>query len=469
MEFIGLLGLIGLIGFFSSKNLKQSFNNLKNELRNLSGSSANAEERTNANEKNISAVKDDLQRLKGTLQNFATTDELNKNSRSLQNEWREETQDALKKFSTEQKDFQEGFSRIRELEEKISTLPAKSDLINLQRDLKNFQISVENQRINFETRLKSFEARPVSSNVPPANNFESRLVALEVDRQNLLNQLTSYQSFFGQVNMNLDALSKKLEAQQKIVADFDALNRKFEKVIIDFDALNKKLEAQQKIISEHELRIKKLEIPVSAPRTLNIRDFQIKKRSGALFTASSEAAATLAVIENLSGITSFLKNAPSDKRESFNRVLKVYQQNLGKFIDKAKRGKFDEDTFSEEISEKFFSVLSKYFLATIPVAIWRGRKENPKFYSDFLAQVNDYLAACHVYTELVEPKKLMTSNQVEYMTIFKKSTQVRSEDKIIEEVEQLPYFMDYLDEDGNTERFCAEGKMILLKFSEAKK
>ena len=481
MEFIGLLGLIGLVGFFYGKSLNQSFNNLKSEFRRLAGSTANVDSRINGNEKNIGDVKNDLQRLKGTLQNFATTDELDKNSRYLQNELREELQAALKKISSEQSNFQDVFSKIDELERKIPAPSANADLIGVQSALKNFQITVEKQRTDFDKRLKTLETRPISppptTPAAPANVFEGRIAALESDRQNLMNQLAQYQNFFRQIGANFDVIDKKLKAQEKIISDYDALTKKFEtqeKIISDYDALTKKFEAQEKIISDYETRIKKLEGKISTPpipsppTSINIRDFQIKNRSGALFTKSSELATSLAAVENLSGIISSLKNAPADKKDSFNRIIKTYQQNLGKFIDKVKRGKFDEDTFSEEVSEKFFAVLSKYFLATIPVAIYRGRKENTKFYSDFLARINDYLAACHVYTELVEPKKIMTSKQIECMNIFKKDTSVRSEDKIIDEVEQLPYFMDYLDEDGNTERYCAEGKMILLKFNGGK-
>ena len=178
---------------------------------------------------------------------------------------------------------------------------------------------------------------------------------------------------------------------------------------------------------------------------------------------------SISIIENLSGITSFLESSSYDKKENFIRLIKNYQQNLQKFIDKVNRGKFDEDNFSEEATDAFFDTLSKYFLATLPVAIYRGGKENPKFYSELLLQTNSYLAACHVYTELIEPKKFMKHDDVEKMNIVKKDTAVKSEDKIIDEVERLPYFLDYLTEDGETEHFCFEGKMVVYKFDGGKK
>ena len=441
------------MGFFGLVTQKE----LKNELRQTIN-------KIDGNEKNIGALKEDFQQLKNTLSNFATTEELGKNFRSLQNEWREDLQDALKKISAEQKDFQGSIAKIAELEEKISVLPANSDFVGLQSKLNIFQSTLEKQRTDFDGRLKNLEARPAPTTpivapVSSANNFEGRIAALESERQNLLNQLAQYQNFFGQIKINFDALNRKIEAQQKIIADVDALNQK--------------IETQQKIIAEQDARIKKLETPVPPPpppiMPLTIRDFVIKKKNSVLFDNAANFEKSLAVAENLSGIISFLENAPVDKKESFNRIIKVYRQNLGKFTDKIRRKKFDADIFSEEVSEKFFDVLKKYFLATIPVAIYRGRKENPKFYKNFLAKINEYLAACNVYSELVEPKKPITSKQIELMNIVKKDTSLRGEENIIDEVEQLPYFTDYVSEDGDVERFCSEGKLILLKFNGGKK
>ena len=461
MEFIGLIGLIGLLGFFTGKSLGQDFDKLKNEFRRAAGSAANAESRVGGAEKNIAAVKDDLQQLKSSLQTFATADDLNKNSRRLQSEWHTELQDALKNFSDAPKNFEELFARIGSLEEKSSAPSASSELITLQSNLKMLQLGLEKQRTDFDVRLKKIEARPESPPpiVLPATNLENRIAALETERQTLITQLTQYKNFFAQFQLNLDALRKELDAQKKFSTDLEALRK-------DFDA-------QKNFSADLEARIKKLEKPAPipqptppplAPKAISIRNFHIKKRSGALFAKKAELENALAVVTNLAPLTSFLKTAPPDKSLSFNRILKNYQQNLSRFAEKIRRTKFDEETFSEEVSEKFFAVLSKYFLATIPVAIYRGRNDNPKFYADFLAKVNEYLAACHVYTELVEPKKLVTAKQIEWMTIFKKDTSVRAEDKFIDEVEQLPYFFEYLSDDGSSESFRADGKMILLKF-----
>ena len=142
-----------------------------------------------------------------------------------------------------------------------------------------------------------------------------------------------------------------------------------------------------------------------------------------------------------------------------------------------RRKKFNEDALSEEVTDAFFNTLSKFFLATIPISIYRGarqetldaedeklREEEFKFYSEFLKRVNDYLAACHIYTVPVLPKNPMTSSDIDRMSVTRKETTNADEDNLIDEVERLPYYMDYLTEGGETENFCSEGKMVVLKY-----
>ena len=407
MECIGLLGLLGLIGFFFGRGIEQKFENFKKEVR-RGNNNNNLETRIAENEKNISDLQRELGRINSALQNFVTFNDFDKFSRQIQIT----LQELEKKISV-------SISKVSESENKISA----EDLRQLQSTLKNFQTKldeVQNANKKFDTRLNTLES--------------SKISALEKKISELNSVLVQYQNYFVQVQNNLNNL------QKKFIAD----NEPTPKPII------------------------------STPKPAqvippDIRDFQIKNLHTPLFTNNpGDTAKSISVIENLSGLTAFLENSNFDKKESFIRLIKNYQQNLQKFTDKIKRGKFNEDNFSEEVSEAFFDTLSKYFLATVPVSIYRGRKENPKFYSEFLARINSYLAACHVYTELIEPKKFMKPDDVEKMSIVKKDTAIKSNDKIIDEVERLPYFLDYITEDNELEHYCFEGKMVVLKFDGGK-
>ena len=463
MEFIGLLGLIGLIGFFASRGLGQKFDKLKNEMRRQDSGNVEVEARIAGNEKIISEIKAEISKINSAPENFPTRSELETLSKQVDFNLTE----FEKNFVTQEK--------FAELEKKI---PTTEDLKNIQDALKNFQNKIDEQTkiiSDFESRIKKLETAPPVAQTPQQNNFEQRIVALETDRKNLLVKiseqnsiLAQYQNFISQTQNNFNNLQQKIEHQTN-----------------NFSNLQNKIDEQTKIISDFELRIKKLETkkaepvptqkistPVQQPTVapLKISDFQIKTFNKPLFTNNAkDAEKVLAIVENLSEINSFLEKSNFNQKDNFIRLVKNYQQNLQKFSDKVRRGKFDEDIFSEEVTDAFFDVLQKYFLATLPVSILRGSRENPKFYSAFLECLNKYLVACNVYTELVEPKKFMKSDDIEKMTIIKKDTATPSEDKFINEVERLPYFINYLTEDDELEKFCYEGKMVVLKFDGGKK
>ena len=145
-------------------------------------------------------------------------------------------------------------------------------------------------------------------------------------------------------------------------------------------------------------------------------------------------------------------------------IINIYKHELNKVIDKFNRGKFDEDILSQECTEAFFKVLSKSFLKQLMNAVWRGRKDNPEFYGRLLAKLNAYLAACRVYTIPIEPKKFMKPSDIEHMAIISKDTPNKSEDKLIDEVERLPYNIDYLNEDGEIEHITCDGNMVVCKY-----
>ena len=58
----------------------------------------------------------------------------------------------------------------------------------------------------------------------------------------------------------------------------------------------------------------------------------------------------------------------------------------------------------------------------------------------------------------------MTSSDIDRMSVTRKETANEAEDNVIDEVERLPYYMDYLTESGDVESFFSEGKMVVLKF-----
>ncbi|MBQ9486289.1 MAG: hypothetical protein IJU91_00595, partial [Selenomonadaceae bacterium] len=283
---------------------------------------------------------------------------------------------------------------------------------------------------------------------------------------------------FDGVKTDVSEVKAQLETQVQSIGEFKSQLDTQEKILGDvktqFDAQGSLLDSVQKSISALE----KILDSMKEPTFLTIENFDLKPTGRIFFTDKpDEVFQNLKIASNLSGITSFLATSKFAKKENFIRIIENYRQNLKKVTDKVRRKKFNEDALSEEVTDAFFNTLSKFFLATIPISIYRGarqetldaedekmREEEFKFYSEFLKRVNDYLASCHVYTVPVLPKNPMTSNDIDRMSVTRKETANAEEDNLIDEVERLPYFMDYLTEGGETENFCSEGKMVVLKY-----
>ncbi len=439
MEYVGLLGLIGLIGYFASRSLSDKF-------KNLQGTVHDTESRITRNNEFISDLQNELNRLGTLLQNYATRTDLNNFSADFLRQIKGDLQRVEKSLNAELKNYAE-LSSVKNLENKLSDLPKTSDLQNLQSALQELKRNIA----SLEVRISDGNSEPDRS---PVKILEQRIATLEADNQNLVKknaelsaQILQHQNYFTQIQTtfnNQQAFNKNLES--------------------NVDTFSKEVELQKKINDEFDARIKKLESFKETP-TLTIKDFHIKKSNRLFFTNEPrDAERSLATAEKVTEIIDFLKKSNFSKKENFIQLLENYYRNLQKFADKLKRGKFDEDNFSEEASKAFFSVLSKYLLMALPVSIYRGIKENPAFYAAFLKKINSYLAACNVYTELVEPNKLMTHGDLEKMNVIKKTTDVKNKDKLIDEVERLPYFLDYLNEDDEIEYCSFEGTMTVMKF-----
>ena len=274
---------------------------------------------------------------------------------------------------------------------------------------------------------------------------------------------------------NLNAIEKSLgEVKADVQNKFDAQEKSLGEIKTTVETQAGLIESVQKNISEFE----KFFDTLKEKDYLTIENFDIKPTGRVFFSNHpDEVFKNLKIATDLSGITSFLESSDYAKKESFIRIIENYRQNLKKVSDKVRRKKFNEDALSEEVTEAFFNTLSKFFLATIPISIYRGarqetldafdddtRAEESKFYMTFLKKINEYLTACHVYTASVLPKEPMTSGDIDRMSVTRKETTNENEDNVIDEVERLPYYMDYLTESGDVESFFSEGKMVVLKF-----
>lgn len=445
MDYLGLLGLLGLLGFFSGRGLENKINHRINNL-------PNNESRIAQNEKFIADLKKEVERVQIALQSCLTTKDSDNFSRKVQEELQR-----LERILQAEENKYATISSLNEIKNKIDNVPQNSDLQNLKATLKEIQREISALENNQP-------APPVSVPSDSTEKFEKRIAQLEfqISEQNKL--ITQYQSYFPQIQAGFNNLNQKLDEQTRINAALEGRIKKLETIKAEPVKPLTPPTPPPPQVSDTPKVSEPPKVP-EKPKFLEIKDFQIKANDLTLFSNNpAEAVKSLKIIENVSPLLSFLESSNFEKKENFIRLVKNYQQNIQKFSDKVRRKKFDEDNFSYEVTDAFLGTLEKYFLTKLPVSIYRGNKENFKFYSEFLKKINAYLESCHVYTELIEPKKVMDHNDIEKMNIVKKDTALKSEDKVIDEVERLPYFINYLTEDDELESLWFDGSMVVLKF-----
>mgnify|MGYP000853569139 CR=1 FL=1 len=153
-----------------------------------------------------------------------------------------------------------------------------------------------------------------------------------------------------------------------------------------------------------------------------------------------------------------------DAARSFSKNLLRGKTALEKFYHRFDFEGYDAEELSEEVTRKFFGVIAENVLDNIVVGIYRGGQDAGG-YAEFLKKVNDCLSKYGIYTREVLPGTAFTSSlAADIDPPIPKKTMDASKDGVIDEVELLPYFMDYEDEDGNREFVCKRGKIICLKY-----
>ena len=125
----------------------------------------------------------------------------------------------------------------------------------------------------------------------------------------------------------------------------------------------------------------------------------------------------------------------------------------------------DDDYISMEATEKFADIVERHLVSVLCPAIYEGMKLDAGIYKNVLSALNRYLQKCCFYTGEVNPAVSLSKQQdlLEAMRIIPKDTENPEEDNKIVEVRMLPYFLNFTDEDGNPEKHCIEGQMVVQK------
>ena len=97
------------------------------------------------------------------------------------------------------------------------------------------------------------------------------------------------------------------------------------------------------------------------------------------------------------------------------------------------------------------------------VAIYRGGQAAAG-YEQLLRRINAYLINSGLYTQKILPGMAVEGAMLEYINPpFVKRTASPAEDNRIAEVERLPYFIDYENDDGESETMRSKGSIIVMR------
>ena len=404
--------------------------------------------------------------------------------------------DRFAAIEEEHKDLSQKLAEYNSVMQKhhVALVQWKNNFVAIQNSFNNIQANFDEHRKIFEALKNQLAAQEKS-----IDEFKAKIDAQE-------KVFGDFQAKFDEQGKIIDDFKSKVDSQVGVIDSSKQSIGELEKIVggiqtkFDeqdklFDDVKAKVETQDKVIEDCKAKVAaqdgvldsvqqsigefaKMFESLKGKTYLTIENFDIKPTGRIFFTNKpDEVFKNLKIASNLSGITSFLEGSNFEKKENFIRIVENYRQNLKKVSDKLRRHKFNEDALSEEVTDAFFNTLSKFFLATIPISIYRGARQETlesldekvhedefKFYSTFLTKINEYLAACQVYTVPVLPKNTLTSSDIDRMNVTRKETANADEDNVIDEVERLPYYMDYLTEGGEVETFASEGKMVVLKF-----
>lgn len=155
-----------------------------------------------------------------------------------------------------------------------------------------------------------------------------------------------------------------------------------------------------------------------------------------------------------------------DSKTAFLLLIDEYHKQLERKVRDIKWNKLNEEDLSDKISETVFKVMEKNIFNNLMIALYRGIcfvKSEANL--SVINCINNYLSRCGIYTKMVRRGEIVNRDNQGYLTINPQFELTNDADKnnIISEVEKLPYFMDFYDEDGELDTYQSNGKVVIFK------
>ena len=376
-------------------------------------------------------------------------------------EWKSELEEQL--FSKVEKDNVDQYflahieRHFSSYEEKFRKQVAKEIKEAIKRDT-----TVKPGSSSIEERLKSSEDR--------LQKFEGAFESIESGQKDILSAYEKTGKRIDVISDNYSRIQQKYQEQTELIRRQTELIDKQRQDINELSKLIANLKCQLDTIITN----KENTTPgsgagfVTMPDALekNVIDYFMVQQTEQVFLPSNYDVinSNLALAADCKELLDAFNKSAIDSKDLFIKVVEKYRNEIEKLRKKLKFS--DKDYMSLEATESFAEIVERHLVSILCPAIYEGMKLNLVPYCNVLAALNRYLQKCCFYTGRVNPVVSLSQQGelLETMKIIRKDTENFEEDNKIVEVRMLPYFLNYIDEDKEPERYCIEGQMVVLKF-----
>lgn len=338
-----------------------------------------------------------------------------------------------------------------------------------------------------------YPSYPPKSIVQKLENIDRKLSSLitrESDRDNRISKLESeierlkkapsVESLQNEVETLKDANKQLINSLSEIEQEYIVLKNRFEnaekeniglanrlsKLESNYQELFKRVEALEKPAIDVPVPIPFPELPIpKAPTKKTIEYFYLNNAEGLKF-ANNRIAIKKAFAKalDIQGLLNCIQNAniDADNKKAYLMILENYHKQLDRAV--AKFSYDDEEDLSERASSTFFDLLGKHILNNLAVALYRSLEyKMDDAVLLIVDSLNNYLVGCGVTTVSVKPNEKITKEIASVCSIMIEHVDDRAKDDHILEVEKLPYYLDYIDEDGDKDKLYSNGKITVGK------
>ena len=345
-----------------------------------------------------------------------------------------------KEYKAKEKELKKNFEESVRKEVKRRVAIELEKIENIKRNEQSEDLLYEIEKLRKENeQLKN----QISKNKQEISSKNSKISRLESENLSLRNQISK------------QALDKEKELKRNFEENLKKEEKRKEEPKLKEIEVNKKNEQSYNLLSEGYNK--------SITKTNAMDNFHIVSNNEILFSQDySKNLKSMNKIKDLSGILNYLNSSNNENKDIYMKIVSKYNEMINKFINNIDFDKYDEDEISEELSEGFFKILKKYFIDKLMVGIYRGMKSGDSFYLGFLKTINEYLKGCNVYTRLLKTNVKKTREDDNDIDILPKPTDDESKNNIIEEIEMLPYYLDFINEYDEKESMVIYGRAIVL-------